>query len=140
MELVLRRLLVAGAGFLGLTAVPGGVTLLLGIYSPPIDTLQGSLFSSFTIPGVALSVGVGGSALLAMVLLLRRHRLGPPSAAIAGLVIMTFEFVQVVSSGSPPGPSRVMQVLYFSVGLLLAVMAAVAMLIEIDARSSASRH
>jgi hypothetical protein len=116
---VLRTILIAGTAFVGLTAVPGGAMLLLGIYSPPVEMLRGSAFSSFTIPGLTLAVVVGGSALLATTLLLRRSNLGFFSAAVAGLIVMTFEFVQVISIGSPAGPSRVMQILYFGIGLLL---------------------
>ena len=127
-DLILRRLLILGTGFLGLTAVPGGAMLLFGIYSPPLDMLRGSVFRSFTVPGLALAVGVGGSALLAMTLLVRRSRLGYVCAAMAGLVVMTFEFVQVLSIGSPAGPSRNMQVLYFALGALLVATALAALL------------
>ena len=115
----LRNLLVVATGLLGLTAVPGGAMLLLGVYSPPVEMLAGSVFQDFAIPGVALAVAVGGTALVAVVLLLRRSRYGLVSAGLAGVSVMVFEFVQVLSIGSPPGPSRAMQLAYFALGVLL---------------------
>ncbi len=42
-------------GFLGITAAVGGVCLLLGVpfVTPPTDLLDGSPFTSYTIPGLA---------------------------------------------------------------------------------------
>jgi hypothetical protein len=131
MVCILRSFLIVGTGFLGLTAVPGGALLMLGVYSPPVEMLRGSLFSTFGIPGLALAVVVGGSALAAMVLVIRRHRLSYVGAGVAGIAIMSFEFIQVVSIGSPVGPSRVMQVLYFAVGLALVATSLAAQLISI---------
>lgn len=113
----LRGALILLAGFLALSAVPGGITLLAGVYAPPVQQLEGSVFSSFLVPGLVLLVAVGGSALLAFVLLIRGSRVGPVVAGLAGASVMTFEFVEVVVIGSPPGPAFVMQVLYFGIGL-----------------------
>jgi hypothetical protein len=76
------------------------------------------------VPGLALMIGLGGCALLAAVLLIRRPKLGYLCAASSGVLVMSFEFVQVIVIGSPPGPSRFMQVSYFALGALLAVTAA----------------
>ena len=66
------------------------------------------------------SVWIGWAA---TVLLARRRASAPLAAGLAGLVVMTFEFVQVVSIGSPPGPSRTMQVGYFALGAGIAAAA-----------------
>lgn len=116
---VLRVLLMAMTGLLALTAIPGGAMLVLGIYSPPPEMLRGSWFSSFTIPGLTLALAIGGTALAASIQLRRRRATGVLCAAAAGLLVMTFEFVQVVSIGSPIGPSRAMQLAYFALGALL---------------------
>ena len=113
----LRGALILLTGFLALSAVPGGITLLAGVYTPPVQQLRGSVFSSFLVPGLALLVVVCGTALLAFVLLLRRGPLGPVIAGLAGAFVMAFEFVEVLAIGSPPGPAFVMQVLYFGIGL-----------------------
>ena len=114
---VLRRAILLLTGFLAVSAVPGGITLLAGVYTPPVQQLEGSVFSSFLLPGLALLVIVGGSALLAFVMLIRGRRLGPVMAGLAGAFVMAFEFVEVLAIGSPPGPAFVMQVLYFGIGL-----------------------
>ena len=124
-------LLIVLAGVLGLSAVPGGITLLVGFYAPPVEQLKGSVFADFTIPGLTLLLFVGGSAVLATVLLVRRSRFGALSAALAGAIVMSFEFVEVLAIGSPPGPARVMQLLYFGVGLSLVAISLVAMSIDV---------
>jgi hypothetical protein len=50
--------------FLGVTAVLGGLGLLLRVplFSPPLDLLGGSPFGSYAIPGLALLILVGGVA------------------------------------------------------------------------------
>ena len=130
----LRRLvhvlLIVLAGVLGLTAVPGGITLLVGFYAPPVEQLKGSVFADFTVPGLALLLLVGGSAVLATVLLVRRNPFGALGATLAGAIVMAFEFVEVLAIGSPAGPARVMQLLYFGIGLALVGVSVVAMFID----------
>lgn len=122
----LHLLLVVLAGFLALSAIPGGIALLIGFYAPPLEQLKGSVFTDFTIPGLSLLFLVGGSAVLATALLLRRHHYAHLAAAFAGMIVMSFEFVEVLAIGSPPGPAQVMQILYFAVGVALVSAALVA--------------
>lgn len=121
LQKTLRVLLVTLVAFLAITAIPGGLALLLGINAPPVGMLQGSPFADFTIPGLTLMVVVGGSAAIATYLLVRRRGIGFFAAGLAGAVVMAFEFVQVLAIGSPAGPARVMQILYFFLGLTLVV-------------------
>jgi hypothetical protein len=131
MSHVPRTFLVVGTGLLGLTAVPGRAMALLGLYSPPVVMLHVTRNSTFSLPGPALAVVVVGPASLAVVLLIRRHRLGCFSAVVAGLAVMTFEFLPVVSTGAMAGPSRVMHVLQFAVGPARATAALAAQFIPI---------
>jgi hypothetical protein len=119
----LRILLIVLTFFLAITAVLGGITLMVGFYAPPLDYLQGSIFTSFAVPGLALSLLVGGGALLAAILLLRKNKYGTLFAAAAGIMIMFFEFVEMLVIGSPAGPARFMQVFYFGLGTALEVAA-----------------
>ena len=119
----LRILLIVLTFFLAITAVLGGITLLVGFYAPPLDYLQGSIFTSFAVPGLALSLLVGGGALLAAILLLRRNKYATLFAAAAGIMIMFFEFVEMLVIGSPAGPARFMQVFYFGLGTALEIAA-----------------
>ena len=105
--------------FLAVTAIPGGFCLLTGIAAPPIEELNGSWFKDYTIPGLALMIIVGGSALAASVMLIRKHKYALFYSAMVGLIIMTFEFVEVLAIGSPTGAGLVMQIIYFVLGVLL---------------------
>jgi hypothetical protein len=112
----LRILLIVLTFFLSITAALGGIALMANLYTPPVDYLQGSIFTSFAVPGLALCLLVGGGALLAAILLLRKNKYATLSAATAGIMIMFFEFVEVLIIGSDPGPARFMQVFYFGLG------------------------
>ena len=119
-EHILLTLMVA---FLALTAVAGGAALLTGDISPGPELLAGSPFNSYLIPGLALLVLVGGSALVATVMLLVRHPLGVAASAVAGVMIMGFEVVEMLVIGSPAGLARNLQVFYFTLGLLITALA-----------------
>jgi hypothetical protein len=123
-------------GFLALTASLGGIGILAGLNTPPVDFLKGSIFSDFTIPGLSLLVIVGGGALLATVLLARRSRYALPAALSAGLTILCFEFVEVLVIGSPPGIAQILQVFYFGLGTAIAMVSIGIWLLDL---SSASR-
>lgn len=118
------------AGSLAISAIPGGLALLVGFYAPPVEQLAGTVFRDFTVPGLALLGLVGGSAALATGLLVRRHRDALLTAATSGVIVMTFEFVEVLAIGSPAGPARVMQIGYFALGLAMVVASLAAMLLE----------
>jgi peptidoglycan/LPS O-acetylase OafA/YrhL len=88
-------------GFLGITAAVGGVCLLLRVsfVTPPADLLDGSPFTSYTIPGLALLALVGGGGLLATILTARRSPWGTLASALAGVMIIIFEAVELVVIG-----------------------------------------
>ena len=119
---IMRILLIVLEAFLGLTAQAGGIGLLAGTSRPPLALLQGSPFSSYTIPGLVLLVIVGGSALAATILLLRQHTVGTLVSMVAGAMIVGFEMVEVLVVGSDPGVARTLQVFYFTLGLVIVVL------------------
>jgi hypothetical protein len=88
-------------GFLGVTAAIGGLCLLLRVpfVTPPTDLLAESPFGDYTIPGLALLVLVGGGGMLATALVLRRSPWGTAASAMAGLMILVFEAVELVVIG-----------------------------------------
>ena len=133
-------LLIVLDAFLALTAVAGGIGLLTGVLDPGVKLLEGSPFSSYTLPGLALLVLVGGSVLVATLLLVRLPPLGVPASGIAGVMIMGFELVEVLVIGSDPGLARNLQVFYFTLGLAIAVLAAVRWLDEHGVSLSGVRH
>jgi hypothetical protein len=122
---LLQASLVASTSFLAITAIGGGVGLLMGMNAPSTNLLQGSPFSDFSLPGLVLLVVVGGSALTASVLTLRHHPSAPLSCALAGVLIFCFEFVEVLAIGSPPGIGRNLQIFYFLLGLAIMALAIV---------------
>lgn len=109
-------------GFLALTGILGGIALLANINTPPLEQLQGSIFTNWAIPGLGLFVFVGGSALLATILLIRKNKYGVLFAMVAGIIIMFFEFVEVQAIGSPPGVAQTLQVFYFGLGMFIAIV------------------
>jgi hypothetical protein len=112
-----RVTLLSLLGFLGVTATAGGIGILFDWLGLPPDWLDGSVFASYTIPGLAL-VGVGILAFLAAMLTLRDHRLGLPAAILAGLAIGIYETVEVFVI-----PFHWLQVFYMTVGLLIVLLA-----------------
>jgi hypothetical protein len=116
---IARVMLIVLACFLALSAVGGGVALVTGWYAPPVQDLGDSVFKDYTIPGLALVILVGGGALLSSILLIRRHPRALAVTAAAGFAVMFFEFVEILVIGSPAGPGRIMQIIYFGVGALM---------------------
>lgn len=120
---IMRISLAILTGFVGLTACAGGITLLAGFNAPGVEFLQGSIFKGYTIPGLVLLFMVGGSSLVAMLALLRKTRLSMIYAMISGVIIMTFEFVEVLVIGSPAGIFSLLQIFYFGLGFIIVLTA-----------------
>jgi hypothetical protein len=120
---ILSPILTILTGFLALTAGAGGIGLLLYLNTPPVEQLGGSVFKDYTIPGLALFFLVGGCALFATVLLIRKSKYGLLFANTAGVIILVFEFVEVLVIGSPAGVAQALQVFYFGLGTLITIFA-----------------
>lgn len=115
----IRTLLIVLMFFLALAAFEGGIQLLVGFYTPPVEMLSGSIFKDFTLPGLALGIIVGGSALLTAILLLKKNRFSILASIATGVIIMFFEFVEMLAIGSPAGPARFMQIFFFGMGTVI---------------------
>ena len=115
----IRVLLIVLTLFLSLAAFEGGIQLLIGFYTPPVEMLNGSIFKDFTIPGLALGIIVGGSALFTAILLLRKNKFSLLASVTTGVIIMFFEFVEMLAIGSPAGPARFMQIFFFGMGTVI---------------------
>jgi hypothetical protein len=104
----------------GVTAVAGGIALIIGsldpslatVLSPPAEYLAGSPFGSYLIPGVILGVVLGGVHLAAFVLVLRRHPWWILAGAVAGFDALIWIFVQMVFI-----PFSFLQAFYFAFGV-----------------------
>jgi hypothetical protein len=121
---ILHILLIGLVAFLALTTIAGGIGLITGAIAMPIEYLAGSPFPDYTIPGLSLSILVGGAATLATILLIRHHPFALLTSGAAGVGIIIFEIVEVMVIGSPPGVARSLQVFYFSLGSIIILLTA----------------
>ncbi len=108
--------------FLALTAIGGGIGLFTGFNAPPLVFLDGSPFSSYILPGLALLILVGGTAVLASILLVRNHRHAWFAVVASAIAVVIFEIVEVVYIGSPEGIARNLQIFYFTYGFILGIL------------------
>jgi hypothetical protein len=92
-----RIALVAIEAFIGLGAIGGGIALLTGAFDAwlPVAWLQGSPFSTYTIPGLLLLIIVGGGMLLAATTVFIRRAWALLLSAAMGLVMIGFEVFEV---------------------------------------------
>jgi hypothetical protein len=106
------------------SAVGGGV---LGVFANgagvPLAYLKSTPFDSYLLPGLLLGIVVGGTQLVAAILLQRRHPYGLLAAAIAGFGMVVWIFVElaVISEYSP------LQTLYLAVGVVQLILVLLAL-------------
>lgn len=116
---ILRWALIADEVLLGLSAVGGGIGLIvtdgLGI---PRSELAHSPFDRFTIPGLLLT-GVGGGLLAAAWTVWRRRRLAPLASLAAGGVLLGWIVIEAMMVRS----GRELQVAIFGASVLTIVLA-----------------
>ena len=74
--------------FVALTAVMGGITLALGVDKFPAQWLIGTPFRSYLIPGLILTLFVGGTATVAAMSLLRKSDTCELLSIIAGVTLI----------------------------------------------------
>jgi hypothetical protein len=134
-----RRKIIIGiliflTGFLALTGMLGGIALVAQFNSPPTEQLNGSIFNNFTIPGIALAIMVGGSALSSAILLIRKNVFAPLFSILTGIIIMSFEFIEVIVIGSPIGIARNLQLFYFGIGITISILSISVLYIDMQER------
>lgn len=87
-DIPLRRLVIALSAFSALSAVGGGLELIVASrgnqYLPPLEVLRHTPFDSFVIPGLILAVVVGGASLFSAVLAWRRSLFAVDATILAG--------------------------------------------------------
>ena len=110
--------------FIGaVSAVAGGIGLLGGGLTFPLDWLDGSPFTDYTIPGIILAI-VGGVQFIAAVAMLRRLEGSVTAGAFAGIVMMGWIAGEVLIVGTHGGLMLTLQLIYFAVGLVQLALAA----------------
>jgi hypothetical protein len=85
--------------FGALNAFAGGYYGLSGAPGVPVEWLEGSPFSDYTIPSLILFIVVGGSLLIASVAVFARFHIGRTSALTAGTILLIWIAVQVAMIG-----------------------------------------
>jgi hypothetical protein len=125
-HLASRGVLLVLLGFLALTALAGAFLVVPGL---PMEWIEGSVFSDYTIPAIALGA-VGVLSLTALVLTLVRPALGGPAAIVAGAAMIGFELVEIAVVGFSLAeygisePVAWLQVVYIVIGALTAIVGA----------------
>jgi len=83
-----RRTVVGLHLFNAVSAVGGGIALIVGGLGVPVGLLRHTPFVSFVVPGIFLAVIIGGSATIGATALLARWRRAPVISAAAGAVMV----------------------------------------------------
>ncbi len=103
----------------GLLAVACGIVLIVNGLGMPLSTLATTPFDSFLIPGLLLSVVVGGSLLGAACLIWVRHPLAWIASLGAGLILLGWIVVEAVMIAD----GRVLQAIILIAALLIVGLA-----------------
>jgi len=118
--------------FIALSAIAGGIVLLAGAYKDgilieaggrgqfPLEWLQNTPFSDYTIPALILAIVVGGSALVGAVTIFTSREIGVLASLVAGLIMAGYIVVEVVMLRQ--GVSWI-EGLYFGLGLAISGLA-----------------
>lgn len=83
-----RRTLVGLHLFNALSAVGGGIALIVGGLGVPITLLRHTPFDSFVVPGIFLAAVIGGSATIGATALLAHWRRAVVTSATAGAIMV----------------------------------------------------
>ena len=136
-------------GLIALSAIWGGIALLAGTYKDgvlieaggraqfPLEWLQHTPFSDYTIPALILTIGVGGNSLIAAVLVFTGREEGVLASVVAGLIMAGFIVVEVVMLKQ--GISWI-EGLYFGLGLAISGLATSLWMVEHRAHHLQIKH
>jgi hypothetical protein len=86
--------------FAALNAFGGGTYGMAGAEGVPVEWLEGTPFTSYTIPSLILFVVVGGGFLFAAVATFARAPFARAAAAASAVIVLGWIFVQVMMIGS----------------------------------------
>ncbi len=141
-----RIALVVIESFTGLGAIGGSIAILTGAFDQwlPLAWLQGTPFSDYTIPGLALLVIIGGGMLLAAATQFTRHEWAVLYSAAMGLAMIGFEIVEAAvidRNAQAVIPSTIVQqILFFALGLTILGLSASLWIAEYRGHHILNRH
>jgi hypothetical protein len=106
--------------FVAVTAVVGGLALVTGLEGDrfPLKLLESTPFSSYMMPGLILSVVVGGSASIAVAALLRGLDRGALASIVAGAILMGWIIGEALLLHQPSW----FEAFYFALGVTMAAL------------------
>jgi hypothetical protein len=116
----------------GVSAIGGGIGLLLDRIGMTPEALEHTPFSSFTIPALVLIGVVGSSQLGAAWLVWQRHRLAAPASLAAGGILLGWIVVEAAMVRVPG--SRPLQIVVFALAVMILSFAR-RLLVELDCDS-----
>jgi hypothetical protein len=96
---LVRIALVVLEALVALSAISGGLWLAAGKSGLPMGWLAGTPFSDYTIPGLLLSIVVGGCTLLAAATVFIHREWAVVVSGAAGLLMAGYEVVRFVMIG-----------------------------------------
>jgi hypothetical protein len=124
------------AAFIALSAIGGGVAMLVSGMQFPLEWLRNTPFRDYTIPALVLAIVVGGSALLAAVSIFSSREVGVLMSLVAGLIMAGYEVVEVVTIKQVYW----LQGVYFGLGLVIFGLAAFLWMAEDRRHPVHSKH
>jgi hypothetical protein len=113
----------AGAIFIVISAVAGGIGPIGGGLALPSKWLAGTPFTNYSVPGAILGIIVGGSALLAAVLMLQQRPLAVAAALGAGVVQVGWIIGERLPVGTRDQVRAWLQAIYLAAGAVVAILA-----------------
>jgi len=132
--------------FIGLGALYGGIAILTGAFSQwlPMGFLQGSPFCDYSIPGLVLTIVLGGGMLLVATTIFIRHEWAVLVSMGMGIVLIGWIAVEVAIIDRNPQaivpPTVVQQILFPVLGLVMICLATFLWMTEYRSQSFLNRH
>jgi len=122
---MLRVALVLLDMFVAVTAIGGGLALVLGLEGARFssDILRRTPFESFVVPGLLLAVLVGGSAAVAAYATIEGGTGGGAASVVAGALLGGFILGEIALLEDEPGVSRT-EAFYLGVAAAMTVLGA----------------
>lgn len=120
---------------IGVLGVGGGIATATGADPFPPEWIAGTPFSSYLLPGIILTLAVGGTAAVASVGMLRRAAWGPLASVFAGASMIGFLVGEILILKQPVVPT-VTEMVFLAVG---AAMVGLGLAVRQSGASGATR-
>ena len=120
MATLVQYALILLGGFVALTAVGGGIAMATGLDPLPQEWLSGTPFEDFLIPGMLLTVLVGGSAAIATYATITSPAAGAMVSVVAGGLLMGWIVVEVLLLNQPSWTWT--EAIYFGIGAAMVIL------------------